>query len=349
MTWEYIGRPLRVAVLGGGDSPEREVSLASGEQVLAALAAGGHDGQGFDPAETPLDSIPWHQFDVCFIALHGGAGEDGRVQSDLERLNVPYTGSGPTASRLAMSKSASKERWRQAGISTLSYALLEAAESSFPGSAWERIAAKALPSLPGQTRGTTARQSRGDSVFPGGAWEQGLNLPLVVKPDSQGSSLGVSLVREPEELPTALEAAFAFDPFVVAEQWIEGREFTVALLGLRALPLLEIVAAEPIFSFAAKYSTGQTQLTFEHGLPATQEAAIREAAVAAAAALGTRSLARVDLMLDRVGRPWVLEVNTVPGLTAHSLAPRAAARAGFDLPSLCGWMLREALALEAVA
>ncbi len=303
MTREFFGQPLRVAVLTGGDSPERSVSLASGEQVLSGLAAAGHQAQAFDPAEVPLAAIPWCEFDVCFIALHGGAGEDGRVQAELERLNVPYTGSGPGASRLAMSKSASKERWQRAGIPTPPFVRME----DF-----------ALP-----LRG-------------------GANFPLVVKPDGQGSSLGVSVVRRPEELAAALDAAFALDALVIAERWIEGREFTVALLGREPLPLLEIVRSEPIFSYHAKYSTGAAHYRFDHGLPCSQEAAIRDAAIAAAEVIGTKSLARVDLMLDRAGRPWVLEVNTVPGLTAHSLAPRAAAQAGIEMPALCDWM-REAL------
>jgi D-alanine-D-alanine ligase len=307
-------RPLRVAVLAGGSSPERDVSLASGQQVLAALISAGYAAELFDPAKSPLSDLGGQRFDVCFIALHGGAGEDGRIQSQLQLLGLPYTGSGPGASRLAMYKAASKERFLDAGISTPPFVLLEA----------------------GDERHTQAARC------------QQLGYPLVVKPDSQGSSLGVSLVGHADELDDALTAAAKLDSFVMAERWIAGREFTVALLGRQPFPILEIVADDPIFSFASKYSSPSTSYIFDHGLSYREEAAIVEIAVAAADVLGTKGLSRVDLICDHTGQPWVLEVNTVPGLTARSLAPRAAAQAGYELPQLCELMLRDALALEAV-
>jgi D-alanine-D-alanine ligase len=304
--------------LAGGESHEREISRASGQQVLAALATLGHAAEMFDPAESPLNDLGGQRFDVCFIALHGGAGEDGRIQTQLQLLGLPYTGSGPAASRLAMGKTAFKERLLDAGYSTPPYVLLEA----------------------GDERHTLAARCKQ------------LGYPLVVKPDSQGSSLGVNLVRRPEELDAALAAAAEFDRFVIAERWIDGREFTVALMGRKSFPILEIVApdpaATPIFSFAAKYSSASTVYNFDHGLSTDEAASVADLAIAAAGIVGTKGLSRVDLIRDRAGQNWVLEVNTVPGLTARSLAPRAAAQAGYDLPQLCDLMLRDALAMEPV-
>lgn len=301
-----------VAVLAGGESAEREVSLASGAQVARALAARHHLSEMFDPARTDLFDIPWSRFDGCFIALHGGAGEDGRVQSELERLGVPYTGSGPAASRLAMSKSAAKERFAAAGVPTMPWV------SVSPDEPWVTAA---------------------DRV-------ERLGYPVVVKPDGQGSSLGVGFANIREELPDRLAAARRFDPLVLVEPWIDGREFTVAVLGRDALPLLEIATPRGWFDYQAKYKCDDTEYRFETGLPPQKSAELETLGAAAAEALGTAGLVRVDLMLDRSGQPWVLEVNTVPGLTEHSLAPKAAARAGFDLPALCDWMLRNTLHVE---
>ena len=314
MPWNRTASGLRVAVLAGGDSAERNVSLASGAQVLAALRRVGHQAQSFDPVAVDLDDIAWSEFDACFIALHGGAGEDGRVQQRLERLGVPYTGSGPAASRLAMSKSASKERFFLAGVPTQPYVLLH--ESDPPADA-----ARKAPCL---------------------------GFPVVVKPDGQGSSLGLGFADSPGELARAFSAARHYDSFVLVEPWIDGREFTVAVLGRHALPLLEIATPRGLFDYQAKYSDDATQCRVDTGLAEPIAARLEQVAVAATAALGTTGLSRVDLMLDRADRPWVLEVNTVPGLTDHSLAPRAAAWAGLDLHALCDWMVRDCLALEVV-
>src|SRR6266568_789961 len=218
-------RSLRVAVLAGGESSEREISIVSGWQVVSALEAAGHEPTWLDPAETDLESIRWDQYDACFIALHGGAGEDGRIQQRLERLGVPYTGSGPAASWLAMSKSASKERFLQAGVPTPEYALVHSKETP---------------------RESVARAA-------------GIGYPLIVKPDSHGSSLGVGVANDPRRLGERLGDSFAFDPYAVLERLVRGREFTVTLLDRRPLPLLEIVTAESIFSFDAKYSSPTTE------------------------------------------------------------------------------------------
>ena len=300
---------LRVALLAGGDSAERKVSLASGAQVAAALEARGHAVDSFDPAETPLKQICWGRYDICFIALHGGAGEDGRVQAELEELVVPYTGSGPKASRLAMSKSAAKRRFERRNVPTAAAVTFEATEL------FSDVA---------------SRVSR-------------IGYPIVVKPDGQGSSLGIGLAADERQLAARAIDASRYDSRLLAERHIEGREFTVAVLGRRALPLLEIVAPGGWFDYRAKYESDATAFRFDVGLPEATVENVEAVAVAAAAALGTSGLVRVDLLLDRLGRPWVLEVNTVPGLTSHSLAPKAAARAGYDFAALCEWMLADGL------
>ncbi|HEY2841180.1 MAG TPA: D-alanine--D-alanine ligase [Pirellulales bacterium] len=301
---------LRVALLAGGDSAEREISRISGEQVQAALGRAGHNVTMFDPATREVEKIPWDEFDACFLALHGGAGEDGRIQRRLESLGVYFTGSGSAASRLAMCKSASKERFFQAGLPTLPYVLLHSADS--PDEILERTG--------------------------------GLPAPLVVKPDSQGSSLGLGLAGCPEELCAAVDRALALDPFVLVEPCVVGREFTVAVLGRQALPVIEIVTPDGWFDYEAKYESAMTEHRFETGLTAEKTEQLERLAVEAVEALGASGLTRVDLIVDRRGRPWLLEVNTIPGLTPHSLAPKAAARHGMDLAMLCDWMLEDCLA-----
>jgi len=311
MTWTDLP-PRRAAVLWGGDSPERQVSLASGQCVAEALGDAAYEPTLIDPAREPLEAVDWELFDVCFIALHGGAGEDGRVQHQLERIGVPYTGSGPEASRRAMSKSAAKERFQRAWVPTPAFRLLEAAADD---AAVARAAA-------------------------------GLGLPLVVKPDALGSSLGVSVVEEAGQLPAALNAARYHGSPVLMERAIRGRELTVSVLNRRALPVLEIVTDEAVFDYQAKYHSPRTEYRFRTGLPPQTLSAVSGVAVAAAAALDTRGLVRVDVMLDERRRPWVLEVNTVPGMTRRSLSPMAAAASGLDMPALCDWMVRDALRLE---
>jgi D-alanine-D-alanine ligase len=300
---------LSVAVLAGGQSAERDVSLASGQEVLRALEAGGHRAELLDTFDGPLDAMPLERFDVCFVALHGGYGEDGRLQSELERRAIPYTGSSPAASRVAMSKSASKERFFGSGVPTLPFFLYHVTD---------RI------------------QQLADSVAQ-------LGYPVVVKPDNQGSSLGVGLARDADELATAVAASSRYGADILAELHVSGREFTVAVLDRRPLPLLEIITPEPLFDYDAKYHSGDTIHQFDPLLPPAKAAQLQHMAVAAAATLETRGLVRVDLLLDAAGCPWVLEVNTVPGMTRTSLAPKAAAQAGLDMTALCDWMLADAL------
>ncbi|MEX0977780.1 MAG: D-alanine--D-alanine ligase, partial [Pirellulales bacterium] len=265
---------LRVIVLAGGDSAERDVSWRSGRSVSAALEAGGHRASLIDPAECLLDDGPWSEVDACFIALHGGAGEDGRVQQQLERLGVPYTGSGVEASRLAMSKTASKQRFLAQGVPTPPYVLITEHEKP------ARVANRVAP----------------------------LGYPLIIKPDAQGSSVGVAIAEGPAQLVRALGEARCVGGPSLAEPLVRGREFTVALIDDVPLPTIEIVTPEPVFSYDAKYHSSLTEYRFDFQLADAHRDAIQQAAVAAAGALGTWGLTRVDVMLSHDGRAWVLEV-----------------------------------------
>jgi D-alanine-D-alanine ligase len=302
----FIGR--RVALLAGGDSAEREVSIASGRQVELALSEAGWSPVLIDPAEVELSAVDWSAFDVCFVALHGGAGEDGRIQQQLEQFGVPYTGSGPAASRLAMSKSAAKERFAESGVASLPYMVISAA-------------------------GTKGIEKKLEAI----------GFPLVVKPDGQGSSLGVNVASGPDDLVRSLAESARYDSYAVIEPFVLGREFTISLLGRDPLPMIEIVAAQRLFTYEAKYSSPATEYRLDSKLPGSVEAELYRTAVAAAEALGTAGLVRVDLMLDENQRPWVLEVNTIPGMTERSLSPRAARGAGMEMPALVDWIVRDAI------
>jgi len=304
--------PLRVAVLAGGKSAEREISLASGICVAAALEEIGHRVRSIDPAEVDLVDVDWRQFDACFIALHGGAGEDGRVQRLLDSLHVRYTGSRADASQLAMSKSASKMRFTRRGIPTPEYALLHRNE-------------------PFQTLAVRA---------------ESVGYPLVIKPDAQGSSLGVGIAHDLDELQLRVAESQFYDPFILAEQYIAGREITVAVLGREPLPVMEVVSRGGVFTYAAKYEELTTEYIFDPDLSRAKLREIESIALAACEALQTDGLVRVDLRLDEDERPWVLEVNTVPGMTERSMAPRAAAQKGMEMPELCDYLLRSCLAAE---
>ena len=295
------GLSLRVAVLAGGDSDERSVSLKSGMAVAEALAQAGHRVLHLDPAIVELSGVDWSQFDVAFVALHGRFGEDGQVQQLLDEANVPYTGSSALASRLAFSKSAAKERFEQFGVPTPRYSLIHYNDDL------QQISRK------------TAE----------------IGYPLVVKPDTQGSSLGVSIVRTPDQLPKALKLCFQYDGFGVVETMIEGTEWTVGLIDLQTLPAIKIETDREFFDWQAKYEDDQTRYIFEADVPRTVIEKIELVAQNACIALGTSGLARVDLRLDSQNQPWVLEINTVPGFTDHSLLPKAAARMGIDFVTLC--------------
>jgi D-alanine-D-alanine ligase len=294
-------RRLRVAVLCGGESHEREISLQSGSAVASALRARGHDVVCLDPALTPPEAAHFRDVDVAFLALHGRKGEDGEIQSLLDRMNVIYTGSGVEASRLAFSKSASKERLFQRGVPTPPYVLVH--ESDDPTRAIE-LALR-------------------------------IGFPLVVKPDAQGSSLGISIVHSANALPEALRKCFRYDTFGLLEQAIPGTEWTVGLLDDEPFPLIQIETQREFFDFTAKYEDDSTVYRFDFAMSEHVVSSIIETGQSAARAIDTKGLARVDLRLDGRGRPWVLEVNTIPGLTEHSLIPKAAAHSGVSLGELC--------------
>ncbi|MBT6156068.1 MAG: D-alanine--D-alanine ligase [Planctomycetaceae bacterium] len=306
--------PMAVIVLAGGKSAERDISLESGTAVAAALASRGHHVTTVDPAETDLTQYNWSGTDAVFVALHGTFGEDGQVQSIMEEARIPFTGSDSAASRLAFSKSASKERFVQQNVPTPAYVLIHESDDGI------RI----------------DRQARK------------IGHPLIVKPDAQGSSLGVSLVEEPGGLPRALTECFHYDTFGMLETAIAGSEWTVGFLDDLAMPLIKIETGRTFFDFKAKYSDETTSYQFEFSLPTNVVRSIEQAARDACQALGTSGLTRVDLRLDRQNRPWVLEVNTVPGLTAHSLVPKAAAQMGIDLGELCERALAGCLEKSAV-
>ena len=303
------GLSLRVAVLAGGDSDERSVSLKSAMAVAEALTQAGHRVLHLDPAIVELSGIDWSQFDVAFVALHGRFGEDGQVQQLLDEAQVPYSGSNALASRLAFSKSASKERFEQFGVPTPRYSLIHYNDDL------QKISRKTSE----------------------------IGFPLVVKPDTQGSSLGVSIVRTPEQLPNALKLCFQYDVFGVVETMIEGTEWTVGLIDLQTLPAIKIETDREFFDWQAKYEYDGTRYIFDADIPPAVIKNMELVAQNACIALGTSGLARVDLRLDAQNQPWVLEINTVPGFTDHSLLPKAAARMGIDFVTLCDRIVRSCL------
>ncbi len=290
---EEVGR---VAVLLGGASAEREISLKSGAAVLAALQRRGFDAHPFDPAEQPLEAL--RGFDRAFIALHGRGGEDGTIQGALEVLEIPYTGTGVLGSALGMDKWRTKQLWRGAGLPT-------------PPARLVRGAAEAGPII------------------------EALGLPLIVKPAREGSSIGMSRVEAPAELAPALQAAGTYDADVLVECWIDGEEFTVTLLENAPLPSIRLETPRTFYDFDAKYRAGTTQYHCPSGLDPADESALGTLALEAFHAVGGAGWGRVDVMRSREdGAWWLLEVNTIPGMTDHSLVPKSAAVAGIGFDDL---------------
>jgi D-alanine-D-alanine ligase len=288
----------KVGVLFGGKSAEREVSLKSGAMVLAALKAKGVDAHAFDPRDRSLDALAAERFERVFIALHGRYGEDGTMQGALELLGIPYTGSGVLASALAMDKWRTKLLWQAAGVPTPPYVML--------------------------TRETDFR-----------AVADHLGLPIMVKPANEGSSIGMSKVRRAQDLEEAFALAVNYDDVVIAEKFVEGTELTGGILGDIALPLIRLETPRDFYDYEAKYLADDTRYIVPCGLAADKEREVQELGLAAFRTLGCRGWGRVDLMLDREGRPWFLEVNTSPGMTDHSLVPMAARHAGIAFEELC--------------
>ena len=285
----------KVAVLFGGTSAEREVSLNSGSRVLAALQGQGIDAHAFDPAEQALDALKG--FDRAFIALHGRHGEDGTIQGALELMHIPYTGSGVMASALGMDKFRTKLLWQAAGLPVPEYALL------------------------------TASSDFADV-------EDALGLPIFVKPAHEGSSIGISKVVEHDTLRDAYEVAARYDALVIAEKGVMGGEYTVGILGDQALPIIKIEPATEFYDYEAKYNRDDTRYLCPCGLPEAQEQQIRREALEAFRILGGRGWGRVDFLMDEDGKHYFLEVNTAPGMTDHSLVPMAARVAGMSYPEL---------------
>ncbi|MBD3897405.1 D-alanine--D-alanine ligase [Halomonas sp. ML-15] len=287
----------RVVVLYGGDSAEREVSLLSGAAVLASLQRSGLDVTGYDLADGGLAGLEALAPDRVFIAMHGRGGEDGTLQGALELLGIPYTGSGVLASSLGMDKQRTKQVWQALGLPTPESVILGVDAD------WE------------------------------GVCEQ-LGLPLIVKPVHEGSTLGISIVDSREALAAAYQEAARFDAQVMAERFIQGPEYTVSLLGDDTLPPIRVEVPSGFYDYEAKYISNDTRYHLPCGLAAAEEAELGELCRRAFAAIGGEGWGRVDVMRDAQGRFWLLEVNTVPGMTDHSLVPQSAAYAGYDFDAL---------------
>lgn len=289
----------KVAVLMGGRSAEREISLLSGGGVLQALRSKGIDAHAFDPAQRDLFDLRAEGFERCFIALHGRGGEDGTLQGALEALGIPYTGSGVMGSAIAMDKWRSKMIWLASGLPTPRYRILG------PNEDWEAVA-------------------------------KDLDLPLIVKPANEGSTLGLTKVARASELKDAYElAASKYRDIALAEQFIDGPEYTVSILGETALPLIRIEAPQGNYDYQNKYFSDETKYHCPCGLSPEREKPLQELALAAFRLIGCSGWGRVDIMLDRGARPYLLEANTAPGMTGHSLVPMAARAVGISYEDLC--------------
>ncbi len=300
---------LKVAVLMGGPSGEREVSLKSGTAVAAALQEAGHEVIRYSVTGRSFPALKEMRPDVCFIALHGAFGEDGGAQELLEDMGIPYTGSGPVASRLGMDKVASKRLFIRNSVPTADYLVIA------PMHSLEEAAAQA---------------------------EQ-FGYPLICKPATSGSSLGVSIIRGPDELAEGIQQARRESDTVLAERYVRGREFTVGVLEGEALPMIELVVGRQFFDYEAKYEDERTRYLTPVSLLPTIYRKACEAAERAYHVIGCRHMARVDMMYGYDGRLYVLEVNTIPGLTPRSLFPMAAAQAGIPFPGLCDRLVRAAV------
>lgn len=295
----------KVAVLFGGRSAEREVSLKSGAAVLAALQRSGVDAHAFDPAQRDLHKLLDERFDRVFIALHGRYGEDGTVQGALELMGIPYTGSGVMASSIAMDKWRTKMIWQAAGLPIPDFMLLN------EHSDWDAVV-------------------------------QRLGLPLFVKPANEGSSVGISKVKQVSELKAAYEEAAKHDKLVIAERFIGGGEYTAAILNGRALPVIKIEPANEFYDYEAKYLRDDTRYLCPCGLSAEQEAEMQALAQQGFAVIGGQGWGRVDFLRGTDGRAYLLEVNTSPGMTDHSLVPMAAREAGVSFEQLVVQVLEAA-------
>lgn len=288
---------MKVAVLMGGQYAEREVSLVSGQNVLNALLRQGIDAEAIDVDEHIFQKLTSKKFDKAFVALHGRGGEDGVVQALLEALNIPYTGSSVLASALSMDKIRCRWLWQGLNIPFPPFTVLEA------NSDWQAVIDQ-------------------------------FGLPLFVKPAAEGSSIGISKVNSLQELKDAYVEASKYSGPVIVEKFIDGPEYTVGILNNQTLPIIRIEAAEEFYDYAAKYLLDSTQYHIPCGLSAEKEKELQQLALKAYQALGCRNWGRVDVMCDKAGNFYFLEVNTIPGLTEHSLVPKAAKAVGLSFDEL---------------
>ncbi|NEV61981.1 D-alanine--D-alanine ligase [Thiorhodococcus minor] len=302
---ERVRRLGKVAVLLGGRAAEREVSLNSGRAVLEALLRCGVDAQPLDPAEDGLETLISGGFDRAFIVLHGRGGEDGQIQGALETIGLPYTGSGVMGSALGMDKYRTKLVWAGAGLPTADSVVLRAAEDL--------------------------------------SMAEALGFPLMIKPAHEGSSIGMARVETADALEQAWRAAAEFDALVLAERWIRGAELTCAVLGREALPMIRLETPNIFYDYDAKYRATTTRYHCPSGLDEAIERKLRQLALDAFDVVGASGWGRVDMMLDESGQPHLLEINTVPGMTDHSLVPMAARAAGIDFDALVMRILEASL------
>lgn len=296
----------KVAVLLGGKSAEREVSLDSGRAVLEALIRSGVEAEAFDPQERCVTELV--NYDRAFIVLHGRGGEDGQIQGVLEWLNIPYTGTGVQGSAIGMDKIKTKQVWQGSELPTAPHRIVN-------------------------------KDADADEVI------TSLGLPFIIKPVHEGSSIGMSKVEKPEDFAEALAKATEHDAVVMAEKWINGREFTIVLLNGQALPVIRLEPPKDVafYDYEAKYNRNDVQYGIPCGLSEAEEKTLQELALRAFQAVGCKGWGRIDAMQDERGNFWLLEVNTVPGMTSHSLVPKAAKAVGYDFDQLCVTILEQTL------
>ena len=300
----------KVAVLLGGKSAEREVSLDSGKAVLEALLRSGVNAEGFDPQERSVTELV--DYDRAFIVLHGRGGEDGQIQGALEWMNIPYTGTGVQGSAIGMDKVKTKQIWQGSDLPTAPYRII-------------------------------GKDADFKEVI------ESLGLPLIIKPVHEGSSVGMSKVEKAEDLAAALEKATQHDAIVMAEKWITGREFTISFLNGQPLPVIRLQPPADVafYDYEAKYNRNDVEYGIPCGLTEAEEKQLQEISLRAFQAVGASGWGRIDAMQDEQGKFWLLEVNTVPGMTSHSLVPKAANAVGYSFDELCVAILEQTLAGKA--
>ena len=296
----------KVAVLLGGKSAEREVSLDSGTAVLEALMRSGVNAEAFDPQERSVTELI--NYDRAFVVLHGRGGEDGQIQGALEWLNIPYTGTGVQGSAIGMDKVKTKQVWQGSELPTAPYRIV--------------------------TKNSNAQEI-----------VSALDLPLIIKPVHEGSSIGMSKVEKVEDFADAIAKATEHDAVVMAEKWITGREFTIVILNGQALPVIRLQPPEDVafYDYEAKYQRNDVEYGIPCGLSESEEKELQALALRAFQAVGASGWGRIDAMQDEQGKFWLLEVNTVPGMTSHSLVPKAAAAIGYSFDALCVAILEQTL------